>query len=653
MDVSGTGEPGDAVLVTIGDLTQTTIIGVDGTWVVTFPGTGLPADGDYSAIVVVTTTIGTTVTLDGPDFLIDMTPPEVVVTEGTQSVGDIENLADYADGVTIAGTGEIGATVNVQIGVTVYTVVVPASGSWSVTFSQSEVAGGEYQVPVLITATDPLGNVTTLTDVLVVDTVPHPITFDAVTADNTVNGAESGGFTVTGTSTAGATIAVTLAGVTQTAVVAADGSWSVSYGGGVVADGAYTASLTATTTDAAGNVSSASHAFEVDTSTSVSFHTPVEGDGTVNAVEATDGVMLSGSSEPGSTVVVSWNGKTLTAESGPGGYWTATFPAAGIVGGTYDKTAVVTATDAAGNSASANLVVHVDTEVINFARTGGEIAGDGMVNADEAAGGVNFHGTVEANSTVVVTLSNGSSVTTTATADGLWSATFSSDAMPRGELDASVTVQATDPVGNVASFTEGFVIDTVAPGSPEVVSFTRDASGLRGIGTESTDDTYTFTTVDEDGTIGTVDAVRTENQFFDESTFRFAETVPDGTYLVINTEDLAGNASSTLLIVDNTSAPDVDLDRAGLSGFDFSTIDLTFAPEAELSISEDQILALTGADRQLMVKGDADDMVNLIGGIDSGTTTQIDGDVYRLYTLGDSGASVLIDDDITTTTSVI
>ena len=150
-----------------------------------------------------------------------------------------------------------------------------------------------------------------------------------------------------------------------------------------------------------------------------------------------------------------------------------------------------------------------------------------------------------------------------------------------------------------------------------------------------------------------MDAVRTENQFFDETTFRFAETVPDGTYLVINTADISGNESSTLLIVDNTSAPDVDLDRAGLSGFDFSTIDLTFAPEAELSISAEQILALTGADRQLMVKGDADDWVSLTDAVDSGTTTEIDGEVYRLFTLGDSGASVLIDDDITTTTSVI
>ena len=603
--------------------------------------------------MVVTTTIGTTVTLDGPDFLIDMTPPPVQVTEGTQSVGDIENLADYADGVSIAGSGEAGATVDVTIGTTVHSVVVAANGSWSVTFSQTEVAGGEYQVPVLIRATDIHGNVTLLNDVLEVDTVPHPITFDAVTADNIVNGTESGGFTVTGHSTAGATISVVLSGITKTGVVAADGTWSVSYGAPALAGGEYTATLTATTTDAAGNTSSATHDFAVDTVTSVSFNRPVEGDGIVNAVEASDGVTLTGSSQPGSTVTVTWNGSTVTAVTTANGSWSASFAAAGIAGGTYDKTATVTATDAAGNSANASLVVHIDTEVVNFARTGGAIAGDGRINAEEAMGGVNFHGTVEANSTVVVRLSNGSSITTTATANGLWSVTFGTNEVPRGEMDASVTVTATDPVGNTATFTEGFVIDTVSPGSPEVVSFSRDASGLRGIGTETTDDIYSFTTVDEDGRIGTLDAVRTENQFFDETNFRFAETVPDGTYLVINTADTAGNESSTLLIVDNTSAPDVDLDRAGLSGFDFSTIDLTFAPEAELSISEDQILALTGADRQLLVKGDADDMVTLVGGVDSGTTTDIDGEVYRLYTLGGSGASVLIDDDITTTTSVI
>ena len=128
--------------------------------------------------------------------------------------------------------------------------------------------------------------------------------------------------------------------------------------------------------------------------------------------------------------------------------------------------------------------------------------------------------------------------------------------------------------------------------------------------------------------------------------------MPDGSYLVINTTDAAGNESSTLLIVDNTSAPTVDLGRDGLDGFDFAAIDLTFAPDAELTITEEHLMALTGADHELIVKGDAGDSVTLVGGEASGETREIDGEIYNVYTLGDHG-SVLLDDDIIATTTIV
>ena len=116
---------------------------------------------------------------------------------------------------------------------------------------------------------------------------------------------------------------------------------------------------------------------------------------------------------------------------------------------------------------------------------------------------------------------------------------------------------------------------------------------------------------------------------------------------MVNTTDLAGNESSTLLVVNNTNAPEIDLNRPGLSGFDFSAIDLTFAPDAHLSITEAQILTITGADRTLVIKGAADDQVSIIGGTPTGATQAIDGEVYNIYTVGNSGATILLDDDIT------
>ena len=128
--------------------------------------------------------------------------------------------------------------------------------------------------------------------------------------------------------------------------------------------------------------------------------------------------------------------------------------------------------------------------------------------------------------------------------------------------------------------------------------------------------------------------------------------MPDGSYLVVNTQDAAHNESSTLLIVNNTNAPIVDLNRAGLANFDLSAIDLTVAPQAQISITETQLRGITGPDHSLIIKGGADDAVSLIGGVATTTHKDINGQLYTLYTLG-TGASVLVDDDILTTINAV
>ncbi len=849
LPVSGTGEPGDKVVVTIGTKTQETTIGADGTWTVAFPQTGLPADGNYTATAQFTNiTNNATTTLGGPKFVLDLTPPVVTVDHGVKSVGDVENLQEYQNGVSIDGKGEAGASIVVQVGAFTQSTTVAANGKWSVTFTQAQIAGGEYEIPVKITSKDALGNTTVVAETLVIDTVPHPITFNSVTADNKVNFTESqSGLVVTGTSTAGASMEVTLQGVKQTTTVGADGKWSVTYATGTVAAGEYTATLTAKTTDAAGNASTATHSFQVDTTTNVGFTGAVATDGTVNATEAAGGIVLTGTAQAGSTVNVAWNGTTLAATVGSTGAWSVTFPSSAIPAGTYASTATVTATDsfgnsasasrsikvdteisvavnagqvggdnivsgaeaargialtgtaepgasvavtfegitrtvnasqtgawtanfassdlrsgtytsnvkvtatdAAGNTATANHGITVDTEVVpftrtslstgsdtivnaveasagltvtgsveagssvevrfgtgasraatvsangtwsltiaagdipagensvtltavatdrvgntsslteqvavdtivrNFARTGGLISGDGFVNAEEAARGITFTGTAEPNCTIKVTLASGAVVNTTTGANGLWTATFASADIPRGTSNTSVTVQATDRAGNVATLTDAFKIDTVAPGAPEVTGVNKSTQGtLRGIYTEETTDAYAFHEIKANGTTASVS--ETHSTTAGETEFAFGRQVPDGSYLVVNTQDAAQNESSTLLIVNNTNAPVVDLNRAGLASFDLSAIDLTVAPQAQISITAAQLNAITGPDHSLIIKGGADDTVTLVGGAATTTTKDINGETYKLYTLG-TGASVLVDDDITTNLSSV
>lgn len=848
LPVSGTGEPGETVVVTIGGKSQTTTINDDGKWSVSFPATNLPTDGSHTATVVVTDKDGGTTNLTGPAFVLDLTPPEVNVQHGAKSTGDIENAAEYQNGVSIDGRGEAGATIVVQIGSHTQTTTVASNGSWSATFSQSQIAAGEYEVPVKITATDRLGNTTILNETLVIDTVPHPIGFNTVTSDNLVSLTESqSGLVVSGTSTAGATISVTLQGVVQTATVGSDGRWSVTYPAGTLTSGEYTASLTATTTDRAGNISTSTHSFQVDTLTSVGFSGSVATDNVVNATEAAGSVVLSGTGQVGANISVAWNGTTLTTVVGQNGTWSVSYPAGSVAGGTYSSTATVTATDAAGNVATSTRTVQVDTQtsvsvsagqaggdnllsrseaasgltltgtaepgarvqvtfegvtrtvtagsngawtasftagevrsgtysstvsvtstdaagntattthaigvdtevspftrislstgadsilnaseaasgltvtgmveagstvvvrfgsgatrtatvnpdgswsvlvpagdipagenavsltitatdrigntstltetvqvdttVRNFTRSGGSVGGDGFVNAAEAAAGLTFTGTAEAGASVVVRLTSGASITTTANSSGAWTVTFASADVPRGETTSSVSVTATDHAGNVSTFSDTFVLDTVAPGAPDVTMVVKTTSGaLRGIYTEATTDSYSFHEVKADGTTLTVSETHTTTDL--ETAFAFNRGVPDGSYLVINTADAAGNESSTLLIVNNTIAPVIDLNRAGLANFDLSAIDLTVAPQASLTISEAQLNAITGPDHTLVIKGGADDHVTLTGGMTTTETKVIDGQSYKLYHLG-SGGNVYVDDDILTQTSSV
>jgi hypothetical protein len=361
---------------------------------------------------------------------------------------------------------------------------------------------------------------------------------------------------------------------------------------------------------------------------------------------------VGGNVEPGSVVVVKFgNGAEHRADVSTNGTWTLTIPANEIPAGENSVTLTAVATDRVGNTSTVTEQVAVDTIVRNFARAGGAIAGDGVVNAIEAAQGLDFTGTAEAHSAIVVRLASGAMVNTTSDANGNWSAHFSSAQVPRGTLNSSVTVEATDRAGNKASFTDTFAIDTVAPGAPEVTGVNKSTAGtLRGIYTEESTDSYAFHEVKANGTTATVG--ESHSSAGAETEFAFSRGVPDGSYLVVNTQDAAHNESSTLLIVNNTNAPVVDLNRAGLATFDLSAIDLTVAPQAQLSITEAQLKAITGPDHNLIIKGGADDTVSLIGGMDTGTTKVVNGQSYSLYTLG-AGASVLVDDDISTSTPVI
>lgn len=250
---------------------------------------------------------------------------------------------------------------------------------------------------------------------LVVDVTHGAGNGDVVNADDYADGVEIGG-----TGTVGATVTVTVEGVTQTTTVDTDGNWEVVFPPGSVPDGTYTTDAVVEISNGTSTVTTTETVI-FDTEASVSLVTAtVETDGIVNAAEASDGVVLTGTVEAGSTVVVTVAGVDYDATV-TGGSWSVTIPS--VAPGEYDLDVSVTATDAYRNTVTTSGTVVVDT-MTDIVMATGLVAGDGTVNAAEHAAGTTVTGYAEAGASVVVTIGSASH-TITAGADGAWSATFS------------------------------------------------------------------------------------------------------------------------------------------------------------------------------------------------------------------------------------
>ncbi|MDZ7906052.1 MAG: Ig-like domain-containing protein [Cypionkella sp.] len=560
--VTGTGHPGDTVAVTVGTNTERTTIGSNGTWSVTYTGTSLPPDGTYVPSVIVTNTVtGGQTTLTGSTYIIDMTPAAFSVLDGTTSNGDIHNIASYVSSggkTIISGAGEVGSTVTVVANGHSQSAVVGQDGTWSVNFTQTQIPGGDYHlVPIQVFSTDVNLNVSAaLNTSIAIDTVANAISVTSLAGDNWVNKAESdNGFTLSGVSVGGQSLTITLSsGATQTITVPANGQWTASFGGGTVTQNG-AASVTLTSTDAAGNPNSVTHNFNVDTLATAAINAGHAFGTSINAAEAATGVDITGTSDRFSTVVVTFEGQTRTVTADGSGNWTANFNLSHLVG----------------------------------------------------------QGAVDGTSTITVT--------------------------------------ATDQYQNVATTQQSVTIDTRAPDDPLFLQDVGTQGTMSGVITAAAAGDYTYHAVGATGAAqqlivspsSTWSHTREDGTSVASETVNFASNVPNGSYLVIRDVDAAGNESSTLHLRSTTEVT-VELDRAGLQGFDFGTINLLSA-DANVTLDRATVAALTGADKQMTITGNADDTVTLVGATDQNTTVNSNGETYRLYTLG-AGVSVLVDDDM-------
>ncbi len=645
--LTGTTLPGSSVIVDFGSYSGQASVDANGNWTFNVPASAIQS-GEYIENVTATATSQTgNVSTDTSTVEIDtyVDPLTSAVVEGD----DVISATEHADGVVVSGTVEAGSTVQVTMGGASGTAIVDGAGNWTYTFPSSSIPMGSYQTQLVVNATDGAGNVSSVTQQVQVDTTGPNVSVtplsmgecDALNASEVANGVN-----VTGVSEANSAVSVMFNGVTHNTTSDASGNWTVFLSSSDLGSGTFMAPLVATATDAVGNSTQASTDLYIDTivdAASVDL-SAVATDGVVNGVEVGSVVVIGGMAEADSTVVVNVGGTDYTATVDPTGAWTADIPANSLAAGEYDTPVGVTVTDCNGNVATDSGMLSVDTFVNALSITSTSMDGQSVLNAYYAQTGVNLSGVVEPGSTVMVTL-EGTTKAATVNPNGSWSVVFSGAEIPIGEYTTTADIVATDAAGNTASTTTDFTFDTSSPEAPQLVAITEGTGGWRSVALPYEDADWSVHSVSDDGSSASqVGLSEMHDTFRNELMLNFHSDVPDGTDLIIQAADDAGNQVSTLVIgEDNTQ---VDLTSAAYTNFDIEAIDLSFAQDSNLTITPQQLEDLSGLSNSLLVRGETGDSVTAVGAVATNQTEVHDGQVYDVYTLGTNGAYLVIDQEV-------
>lgn len=649
--LTGTAEAGATVVVTFAGTSRTVTANASGQWSATWTAAEIPSGETTVNVRAVSTDLaGNTATTTGT-VTVDTFVNRLEITSGPGGADGIINQSESGQSIVIGGMVEVGSSVTVTLAGVTRTATVAADGSWTVTFPPGTVPPGEYDSTVTVSATDRAGNTASISQDVRVDTVAGDVTLspDPIEIDDVVNVVErSDGVLIHGTATPGLTVTVTLGGVAHQVVAGPDGYWESLYLSSEIPPGTYTSDITASITDSAGNTKTVSDKVNIDTEIFLTLTKPIEGDNILSGAEEANGLQLGGTVEKGSTVVVRFGGMNYTATVDANGNWSATIPASAIADGEYNASFSVSATDPAGNTTTLNDSVRVDT-IVNRLDMTRPVEGDNTINRIEAQDGVVLTGKVEQGSTVVVTF-EGTTRTATVSPSGTWTVSFAAGEIPAGEYDATVTIKATDAVGNQKTITETVSVDTTPPEAPLVESYTRAGEGVRAISTSITEDDVDIHSVSASGNVSEAAYTTSTNTVFQEINYNFSSPIPNGSHLVITSTDDAGNNTSTLFVLEESLTNAVDVRNAGLDGFNIEAIDLQFAEDSQLTLSVADLEALSAASNTLTVHGRVDDTVTILGATDTGEVQEIGGRTYKVYDFGPNGGSVIIDEEINVVT---
>ncbi|EFF7238316.1 Ig-like domain-containing protein, partial [Escherichia coli] len=344
---------GTALTVVINNQTYAATVLANGSWSVGVPATDVsnwPA-GTLNITVSGANSAGTQTSITHP-LTVDLTA--VAISMNSITSDDAINAAEKGAALTLSGSTsgvEAGQTVTVTFGGKTYTTTVAANGSWSTTVPAADLAAlrdGDASAQVRVTNVN--GNSATATHEYSVDSAAPTVTINTIASDNIINASEAAaGVTVSGTSTAqtGQTLTVTLNGTNYQTTVQTDGSWSLTLPASdltALANNGYT--LTATVSDLAGNLGSASKGVTVDTTAPVISFNTVAGDDVINNVEHIQAQIISGTATgavAGDRLVVTIAGQQYVTSTDASGNWSVGVPAS-VISGLADGTVTISAT---------------------------------------------------------------------------------------------------------------------------------------------------------------------------------------------------------------------------------------------------------------------------------------------------------------------
>ncbi|EPY01984.1 Ig-like domain-containing protein [Magnetospirillum fulvum] len=403
---------------------------------------------------------------------------------GRSSTDNVTNVTTP----TFTGTAEAGATVTLYDtdGTTVLgtTTADATTGAWSIT--SSALSDGSHTVTAK--AVDVAGNVSVVSSGLAVtidSSAPAaPSAPDLTTAsdsgeNSTDNITTNTTPTFTGTAEAGATVTLyDTNGTTVLGTTTADattGAWSIT--SSTLGLGDHT--ITAKTTDAAGNVGSASSGLTMTIVTGPAAPTGLAissdtGQSNSDNITKIATQTISGSGPAGATILIYKNGVqvgSVTADASTGSW---TYNTGALADGTYAFTAKarVSGQDSAASTA---LNVTVDTATPTAPHVTGISTDDGSSTSDGVTTDrtLTISGTAEAGSKVEV-FKNGVSlgIVDADPTTGSWSFDYTGTVLADGSYVFTAT--ATDNAGNTSATSSGFTAkvttDATAPGAPTLTA---------------------------------------------------------------------------------------------------------------------------------------------------------------------------------------